>query len=345
MASNPHVRPEQVRRTASRRRTGSSSTTRRATTRSSTGRSPGSTRRARRSSSSPRSPGCRAATITPAKTIDDKGRYSYPTDPERFFTQRQQRACTAGSTCSQALTVSSDVYFYTIGGDLYYRQRHNIAGRRRAAGRRPASSGSARRPASRSRTRPAGASPTPRGSRRSTTRTRPRSRTPTGCPATTSISAVGQGDMLVTPAPARQRVRHVRRTAGRCTSRGSRRRCSTRTARRCATSRRSRCGQVPVPDRDAMLAGLHRRRRGQEGHRGRTCSPASRPGMVAGKTGTAQVQGKQATSLFVGMTPAAEPAVHRARGRRGGRVRRRDRGARSSAGSCRASTACRSPTW
>jgi penicillin-binding protein 2 len=30
-------------------------------------------------------------------------------------------------------------------------------------------------------------------------------------------------------------------------------------------------------------------------------------GMVAGKTGTAQVQGKQATSLFVGMTPAANP--------------------------------------
>ena len=29
--------------------------------------------------------------------------------------------------------------------------------------------------------------------------------------------------------------------------------------------------------------------------------------MVAGKTGTAQVQGKQATSLFVGMTPAQNP--------------------------------------
>ena len=31
------------------------------------------------------------------------------------------------------------------------------------------------------------------------------------------------------------------------------------------------------------------------------------PGLAAGKTGTAQVQGKQPTSLFVGMTPAANP--------------------------------------
>jgi penicillin-binding protein 2 len=31
------------------------------------------------------------------------------------------------------------------------------------------------------------------------------------------------------------------------------------------------------------------------------------PGLVAGKTGTAQVQGKSPTSLFVGMTPAAAP--------------------------------------
>ncbi len=30
-------------------------------------------------------------------------------------------------------------------------------------------------------------------------------------------------------------------------------------------------------------------------------------GLVAGKTGTAQVAGKQSTSLFVGMTPAANP--------------------------------------
>ena len=44
---------------------------------------------------------------------------------------------------------------------------------------------------------------------------------------------------------------------------------------------------------------------------------------VAGKTGTAEVVGKQDTSLFVGITHAGSAAVRRAGGRRGRRLRRR----------------------
>ena len=42
--------------------------------------------------------GLNSGVITANKTIDDKGKYAYPTDPKRFFATTTTR-CTAGSTC------------------------------------------------------------------------------------------------------------------------------------------------------------------------------------------------------------------------------------------------------
>jgi penicillin-binding protein 2 len=66
--------------------------------------------------------------------------------------------------------------------------------------------------------------------------------------------------------------------------------------------------QVNLPGswRDAMLTGFTGVAEDPKGTAAQVFAGFPK-GMVAGKTGTAQVQGKQATSLFVGMTPAAAP--------------------------------------
>jgi penicillin-binding protein 2 len=64
--------------------------------------------------------------------------------------------------------------------------------------------------------------------------------------------------------------------------------------------------QVRLPARGAMLAGFTGVAEDERGTAARVFAGFPR-GSVAGKTGTAQVVGKQSTSLFVGMTPAAAP--------------------------------------
>ena len=71
--------------------------------------------------------GLQSGAITANKTINDRGKYAYPTDPDNFFTNDNE-AVYGRVDLPRALTVSSDVYFYTIGGDLFYRQRHAIPG-------------------------------------------------------------------------------------------------------------------------------------------------------------------------------------------------------------------------
>ena len=65
-------------------------------------------------------------------------------------------------------------------------------------------------------------------------------------------------------------------------------------------------GHVDVPDRDTLLAGFTGV---VENAKGTAASAfAGFPkGLAAGKTGTSQVEGKQSTAWFVGMTPAAAP--------------------------------------
>ncbi len=71
--------------------------------------------------------GLQSGDITPQKVIDDKGKYAYPSDPDHPFTN-DNSARYGRVDLARALTVSSDVYFYTIGGDLFYRQKQGLPG-------------------------------------------------------------------------------------------------------------------------------------------------------------------------------------------------------------------------
>ncbi len=324
MASNPTYDPNQFVERHPDADVGRRSTTRATTTRWSTGPiagqyAPGSTFKLvtvdRRAAGRRRS--------APTKTIDDKGQYAYPTDPERFFTN-DNGARYGRVDLPRAITVSSDVYFYTIGGDLYYRQRHDIPGGDalqdtarqygfgKATGIGAPERGDRARPrrgveAEDPRRQP-GRVPVPRlaAGRQHPLRGRP------GRHARDAVAA-------------RERVRLVRE-----------RRDRPRAAARVRGARRE--GQQGARPRRRSASARSRCRHATRCWRASPASPRPKggtavnvfqgfpAGMVAGKTGTAQVQGKQPTSLFVGMTPGREPEVHRAGGRRGGRLRGRDLG-------------------
>ena len=247
--------------------------------------------------------GLQSGDITPTKTLDDKGRYAYPTDPGRFFTN-DNGARYGRVDLPRALTVSSDVYFYTIGGDLYYRQRHAIPGGDalqetarqygfgKATGIALPNEASGRVPDAVWKKKVHEANPTafPYAD---------------WLPGDNILSAVGQGAVLVTPLQLANAYAsfadggtvHQPRIASEVLDASGKK---VRDLPPIST------GQVPVPARDAMLAGFT----GVAEAKGGTAVNVFQgfpPGSVAGKTGTAQVQGKQPTSLFVGMTPAAAP--------------------------------------
>ena len=244
-----------------------------------------------------------AGEINAGKTIQDKGKYAYPTDPARFFTN-DGNASYGRVDLARALTVSSDVYFYTIGGDLYFRQKHGhpggdalqdtarqfgfgkatgIALPNEAIGRVPDAAWKAK-----VHTANPAAFPYP-----------------DWLPGDNILSAVGQGDMLVTPiqlatayaAIANGGTVRVPRLASEVLNADG---TKLRDLQPIVT------GTLPIPARDTILSGLT----GVVSGKGGTAVGAFSgfpPGLVSGKTGTAQVQGKQSTSLFVGMTPAAAP--------------------------------------
>ena len=265
--------------------------------------------------------------------------------PEAVLHQRQRAQYTAGSTwrrrspsratCTSTRSVATSTTARSTTSRMPTRCRTPRA-----------SSGSARSRASGSPNEASGRVPDAawkaEGPRR---RTRPRSRSRTGCRATTSGQAVGQSDLVVTPLQLANAYADVR---------------ERRHAARAATGRRGprrEWQEDPRPRADHAIKDRGTGDRADDARRDSPAWPRIRRATAyrrvrrvpartwsAGKTGTAQVQDKQSTSLFVGMTPALNPQVHRARDGRGRRLRRRDRRRRSSAGSCRASTTCRSPT-
>jgi penicillin-binding protein 2 len=247
--------------------------------------------------------GQQAGLIDPNKTIEDKGKYSYPTDPDRFF--RNDNNTQYGRVAlARALTVSSDVYFYTIGGDLYYNQKHNLPGgtalqdtaRQYGFGKPTGiplpNEASGRVPDAEWKQKIHDANP----------QAFPY---PDWLPGDNILSAVGQGDILATPlqlanayaAFANGGTLFEPRVASEVLD------AQGKKVRDLAPIKEA---TVPVPGRDAMLEGFTGVAEDEKGTAFNVFRDFAK-GEVAGKTGTAQVQGKQSTSWFVGMTPAANP--------------------------------------
>lgn len=248
--------------------------------------------------------GLNSGDITVNKTIDDKGRYAYPTDPKNFYTNdngaRYNRVSLA-----RALTVSSDVYFYTIGGDLYFRQRHALPGgnalqdtaheygfgKVSGIGLPNEASGRVPDPAWKAKIHNVNPAAFPY---------------PDWLPGDNIHSAVGQGDMLVTPLQlanayatfANGGILYEPRLASEVKDANGKKIRDLQSITRKPPS--------PLNDRQTMFTGFAGVASDPKGTAAQVFTGFPK-GMVAGKTGTAQVQGKQATSLFVGMTPAQNP--------------------------------------
>ncbi len=246
-----------------------------------------------------------AGEITPTKEINDRGSYTYPTDPGRKFTN-DNSAVYGKVDLARALTVSSDVYFYTIGGDLYYRKRHNLPGGdalqeiarqygfgkatgiglpNEATGRVPDAAWQQKAHDD----NPAGFP------------------FPDWLPGNNIQLAVGQGDMIATPL-------QLANAYAAFANGGTLREPRLASEVDDASGKKVRdlapitVGQVPVPGRAEMLAGFTGVVDDTHGTAFRAFQGSGlAPGEVAGKTGTAQVQGKQNTSWFVGMMPASAP--------------------------------------
>jgi penicillin-binding protein 2 len=128
---------------------------------------------------------------------------------------------------------------------------------------------------------------------------------PDWLPGDSILSAIGQGDMLVTPIQlanayatfANGGVLREPRLASEVQN------ASGKKIRDLAPIAKA---PVPVPARGTLLTGFTGVVEDEKGTAARVFAGFPK-GSVAGKTGTAQVEGKQSTSLFVGMTPAAAP--------------------------------------
>ena len=235
----------------------------------------------------------------------------------------------------QALTVSSDVYFYTAGQRLL----GQLEGRRPATRpRHPDGRGRARlRQEDRHRAR-RGGGPHPRPRVEDRVRGRELQEGSAGAAATNSIwypgdnihAAVGQGDDLVTPlqlanayATLRERRHAVDAARRRIGDRPDDEEDVSTVRAEGARHRRDR----PVHAR-ADGGGLHRRGRRPDGHRVRRRSRDRRSRWCRRQDRHRRcARARASTSLFAAFTPIADPAVRGRRGRRGRRARRADRGA------------------
>ena len=202
---------------------------------------------------------------------------------------------------ARALAVSSDAYFYSIGGDLFYRYRHqqpfgdelqNVArqfGFGAPTGIALPTESIGRVPDAAWKQKVHEANPTAFPY-------------PDWLPGDNIQSAVGQGDVLVTP---------LQMASAYATLANGGTRFQPRIADEVLDGRGKvirqidpiTMGTVTIPGRDTILAGL----RGVVTEAKGTAAAAFAglpAGLAAGKTGTAQAAPKQNTSWFVGMTPA-----------------------------------------
>lgn len=236
-------------------------------------------------------------------TINDNGKYAYPTDPDHPF---RGEGAPGRVDLNRALAVSSDVYFYTVGGQLYYQWKHQQPGG--DALQTTAHEFGFGTPTGIALPNEAtGRVPDP------TWKAKIHEQNPAAfpyadwLPGDNILSAIGQGDMLVTPIQL-------------ATAYGALANGGTRYSPRLADEVLDPSGKVvrtlpsielgkvdiPEPNRSAILAGLQNVVEYAKGTAYGAFSGFPK-GLASGKTGTAQVAGKQNTSWFVGMTPAQNP--------------------------------------
>jgi penicillin-binding protein 2 len=196
------------------------------------------------------------------------------------------------------------VYFYTVGGDLYYRWKHQQPGG-------DALQSTAKQwgfGASTGISLPSeaiGRIPDATWKQQIHNDNPAAFPYPDWLPGDNILSAIGQGDVLVTP---------IQLADAYATFANGGTRFSPRLADAVydASGHKIRdlpaidIGHVQIPERDTVLSGLT----GVVEYAKGTAAAAFAgfpKGLAAGKTGTAQVEGKQNTSWFVGLTPAAAP--------------------------------------
>jgi penicillin-binding protein 2 len=239
--------------------------------------------------------------ITANRTINDTGSYAYASDPDHPF---KGEGAPGRVDLNHALAVSSDVYFYTVGGDLYYRWKHQQPGgdalqsTARAWGFGSSTGISLPNEAN-------GLVADAAWTKRMHDENPQAFPYPDWLPGDNIQSAIGQKDILVTP---------IQLADAYATFANGGTRYSPRLADAVYDPRGHKIrdlpaidiGHVEVPERATILAGLT----GVVEYAKGTAASAFAgfpKGLAAGKTGTAQVQGKQNTSWFVGLTPAAAP--------------------------------------
>ncbi len=253
--------------------------------------------------------GLQSGLITPNTTINDRGVYRFDRNDPRWSRSNAGGASYGPISLGRALTVSSDVYFYSIGGDLW--RWHNrgdpngdaIQATARAYGfggptgvDLPGES-TGRIPDSAWKKAYNANNPDPRS----------KAENSIWYPGDNISLAVGQGDLVVTP------LQLARAYAGFAAG-GSLRpvRLLDQVLDPAGEVVRSFAPApprpVPAPYRDTILAGLEGAVANPKG-----TAAAAFAGFplgtvpLAGKTGTAEVQGKQDTSLFVAFGPVGAP--------------------------------------
>ncbi len=245
--------------------------------------------------------GLNAGIINATTPFNDTGEYRYPTDPKNPF---RGESANGRVNLSRALTVSSDPYFYRIGGDLFYRQKHGQPG------------GDAIQSAARDFGfgQPTGIALPTEGSgliADAAWTKRMHETDPKNFPFADWLpgdniqSAIGQKDVLVTPIQMA--------SAYEALANGG-----TRFSPRLADEVRDvngklvrslepiTAGTLSIPEPATLMSGFTGVIEDPKGTAVQAFAGFPK-GLAAGKTGTAQVQGKQNTSWFVGMTPAVNP--------------------------------------
>ena len=245
--------------------------------------------------------GLNSQDINANTSLNDTGEYRYPSDPTHPFTGE---GANGRVNLSRAITVSSDPYFYKIGGDLFYRQKHGQPGgdalqsvaREFGFGQPtgialPAES--------------QGLVPDAAWTKRMHETDLKNFAFGEWLPKDNIQSAIGQGDVLVTPIQLA--------TAYEALANGG-----TRFSPRLADEVRDvtgklvrsldpiTAGTLSIPERATLLSGFAGVVEDPKGTAVQAFAGFPK-GLAAGKTGTAQVAGKQNTSWFVGMTPAENP--------------------------------------